>query len=73
MPENLRYKRIFRETFNLLSEYDPPSKAPEYWERLAENVGVVCGRLDGDPLAVDILAAIYNDLERRTHDESASD
>ena len=73
MPENLRYKRVFRKTFNLLSEYDPPSKAPEYWERLAEKVGVVCDKLGGDPLAIDILAAIYIDLERRTHDESAAD
>lgn len=71
MPENLRYKRIFRETFNLLSEHDPPSKVPEYWERLAESVGVVCGRLGGDPLAVDILAAIYADLERRADERKA--
>lgn len=68
MPENLRYKRIFRETFNLLSEYETPSKAPEYWECLAEKVGDVCGSLGGDPLAVDILAAIYADLERRAMD-----
>lgn len=66
MPENPRYKRIFRETFNLLSEYGKPSREPEYWERLAEKVGAVCGRLGGDPLAVDILAAICADLERRS-------
>lgn len=65
MPENLRYKRIFRETFNLLKEFDPPSKEPEYWEKLTGKIGTVCGSLGGDPLAVDILAAIYTDLERR--------
>lgn len=49
----------------MLMEFDPPSNTPEYWANLTEKVGTVCASLGGDPLAVDILAAIYTDMERR--------
>ena len=71
MSDVTRYRGIFREAFNFLLAHSPPSGDLEYWTRTAEDVGKVCGSLNGDPFAVDLMAAVYTELERRmTNDES---
>lgn len=65
MPNNLRYKWIFRDCFNFLLAHSPSSRDEAYWLRTAEDAGKLCGALGGDPLAVDLLAAIYTELERK--------
>lgn len=64
MPDTLRYKQVFRECYNFLLAHSPPSRDEAYWLRMAEDAGKLCGALGSDPLAVDLLAAIYIELER---------
>ena len=72
MPDNIRHRKIFRECYNFLLTHLPASLDDAYWTRTAEDAGKVCGMLGGDPLAVDLLAAVYTELERMAlSDETA--
>ena len=66
-----RYRRIFRECFNFLLANADDMPDEEYWVRIAEEIGKVCGSLSNDPLAVDLLAAVYAELERCGNERQA--
>ena len=61
-------KQIFREVFNYFVRYapgPPPGGEEAYWLAASQELGEVCGRLGGSKLAVDLLCAVYMELERR--------
>lgn len=64
-----RDKRIFREVFNFLVAHAQPTRDEVYWTQTAEDAGRVCALLGSDPFAVDLLAVIYQELERRCLNE----
>jgi len=66
-----RYRRIFRECFNFLLTNSNATPGEEYWVRIAEEIGKVCSSLNNDPLAIDLLAAVYAELERYENERQA--
>lgn len=62
MPD--RRRKIFRAAFNFLTEHSPAGSDEAYWCRTADDLGRVCAELGNDPLALDLLAAVYCELER---------
>lgn len=62
MPD--RQRQIFRAAFNFLMEHSPATSDDDYWLKTADDLGRVCAELGNDPLALDLLAAVYVDLER---------
>lgn len=63
MPD--RERQIFRAVFNFLTAHSLPDGSDTYWARAADDAGRLCAELGNDPLAVDLLAAVYADLGRR--------
>lgn len=65
MPELDRdTRRAFRVAFDFLAAHSPARPEDAYWIQTAADVGAACKAVNGDPLAVDLLAAVYADLER---------
>lgn len=60
-------KRLFRLVFNYFEKYDalPCDDQEAYWCAAAAELGQVAAELNNDPFALDLLAAIYQELERR--------
>ena len=71
MSDPTRYKQVFRGVFNFSLVHSPPSTDLGYWVRTAEDVGKVCGLLGGDQFTVDLMAAVYTELERRLNDDES--
>lgn len=62
MPD--RRRQIFRAAFNFLTEHSPAGNDEAYWCRTADDLGRVCAELGNDPLALDLMAAVYSELGR---------
>lgn len=65
MPELDRdTRRAFRVAFDFLAAHSPARPDDAYWVHTAADVGAACKDVNSDPLAVDLLAAVYAHLER---------
>ena len=65
MPELDRdTRRAFRVAFDFLAAHSPARPDDAYWIQTAADVGAACKAVNGDPLAVDLLAAVSAHLER---------
>lgn len=65
MPELDRdTRRAFRVAFDFLVAHSPACPDDAYWIQTAADVGAACKAVNSDPLAVDLLAAVYAHLER---------
>lgn len=65
MPELDRdTRRAFRVAFDFLADHSPARLDEAYWVATAADVGAACKAVNSDPLAVDLLAAVYAHLER---------
>ena len=61
-------KKVFREVFNFFVKYRDligRMDKMEFWSAAAQELGVLCARLDNTDLAMDMLLAVYLELERR--------
>ena len=73
MPELDRdTRRAFRVAFDFLAAHSPARPDDAYWIQTAADVGTACETVNGDPLAVDLLAAVYAHLERAVTKEDDS-
>lgn len=57
-------RRAFRVAFDFLADHSPARLDEAYWVETAADVGAACKAVNSDPLAVDLLAAVYAHLER---------
>lgn len=65
ISENIRrYKAIFREAYNFLERNSPPDQSEEYWEAACNDLMETGNKFPEDPLATEILVAIFAELER---------
>lgn len=68
-------KQIFREVFNYFERHAPgpaPGGEEAYWLAASQELGEVCGRLHCSKLAVDLLCAVYMELDRRASPRPAA-
>lgn len=70
MPD--RYKRIYRAVFDFHARHMPEPHTLEEWTQAAEEIGQASCSMDNDPFAMDLLAAVYNELERQDKARSAA-
>ena len=62
--DSKRYKEVFRDAFNFLSKYSPPTLSPTYWDEAATTFAELGEKYGDDKLAASILVAVYEELER---------
>lgn len=62
-------KRIFRDVFNYFEKYKN-IKTDEDWCSAAAELGALCGELNNDPFAMELLQTVYNEFERRYQQRS---
>lgn len=78
MDDVARLKPIFRDAFNFLTEGVAKIGAlaeEAYWSAAAEGYERLCLKHAGEPLAADLMVAVYEELERiakRAKDEKRS-
>ena len=68
----LSYKAIYRAVFDFHGRYSTPPQTLEEWQSFARDIGETSSSLNNDPFAMDLLAAVYNELERQDKARSAA-
>lgn len=58
-----RHKKAFRVAFDLLKEFWPPRMDEEYWVQVCTALSVEDVHCGGDPLARELLLAVFDYLE----------
>lgn len=58
------YAGIFRAAFNFLQRHSPASLGADYWTEALKDLNGIMIDFNQDPLLMDLLHAIYADLER---------
>lgn len=56
-----RYKRIYRAVYDFHARHTPAPQTPQEWLQVAQEMG----SMESDPFLNDLLAAVYNELERQ--------
>lgn len=55
----------FRAAFEFHRRWLPCPRTPEGWAEAAAEMGRICVEAGNDPFLMDLLVAVYSDLERR--------
>lgn len=64
-PPMQEYKLAFRLAFDLLQQHTPAERTGEYWTQAAKDVAQITAQRPGDHLLMDLLIAVYSELERQ--------
>lgn len=67
-----RYKRIYRAVFDFHARHEPAPHTLEEWTQAAQEIVQASCSLDNDPFSMDLLAAVYSELERQDKARSAA-
>lgn len=63
-PMPPKTKEIWVVLYRFHQKYMHPNRSEEFWKAAAEELGALARQFDNDPFAIDMLMAIYTDIER---------
>lgn len=58
------YKTLYRVAHDFHKRHAPPTLEAGYWETTADDMTAIANAHDNDPFLIDLLTAIYEELER---------
>lgn len=61
----------YRIAYDFHEQHQPASMTPQYWDATAADLSATAERHRNDPFLLDLLAAVYDQLEREGIENSA--
>ena len=63
-PLDTARRDMFADVYRFRQKYSDPEPTEEFWDACANEMSEICLRHNNHPLIVDLLIAVYGDIER---------
>ena len=65
-PLDKTNRDAFTAAYQYMQKHSPPEPTETYWNAAADDMNAIAAQHGGNPFVVDLLVAVYGELERST-------